>query len=166
MANYRATLCYSFAMHQIQVTTVIDADRERTFEALSDHERFLSGQGLSCQLVRAGASEPNGLGARRRVDAGNLVFNEDIVAFERPISYQYLITELGGSLGRWLPLEHQLGLLEFTDTDSGTRVDWKSRFLVRIPILGWLIERMFGVGLKGSFNKLLAKANRELTSKP
>lgn len=166
MVKCRARLCYSFAMHQIQVTILIAADQERTFDALSDHERFLSGRGLSCKLVRAGTAEPNGLGARRQVDAGNLVFNEDIVAFERPNSYQYLITELGGSLGRWLPLEHQLGRLEFTETDHGTRVDWTSRFLVRIPILGWFIERLFGLGLKRSFNKLLARASRELTNNP
>jgi hypothetical protein len=152
-------------MHQIQVTTLIGADRERTFEALSDHERFLNGRGLKCQLVRAGDSEPNGLGARRRVDAGNMVFNEDIVAFDRPNSYEYRITELGGSMGRLLRLQHEHGRLELIEEKAGTRVVWTTRFRVRIPILGWLLERLMGAGLKGSFSRLLAQANRTLVAK-
>ena len=151
-------------MHTINISQTYSADPGRVFAALTDHEQFLSGKGLSCTLITAGENERNGLGAVRRVDGGSMVFTELINVFDRPQAYEYRITELSGWMGRMLPMHHVQGRLEFSETDEGTRVDWMSRFEVRIPLLGWLLERVLGHSLISAFGRLLTRAGTNLNN--
>lgn len=149
-------------MHTIEISQTFAASREQVFATLSDHERFLTGNGLSCKLLAPGESERNGLGAVRRVDAGSMVFTEDINVFDPPGAYEYRITELSGWLGRLVPIRHVQGRLEFSETAQGTRVHWMSRFEIRIPLLGWLLERILGHTLISGFRRLLEQAKTDL----
>jgi hypothetical protein len=150
-------------MYRIHVQHALPADRHQAFALLSDHSRFIRGPQVSCQLVRAGETEPNGLGATRRVDAGNIVFHEDIVVFERPAAYEYKITRLEGSLGRWLPIRHRMGRLELSDQGEQTQVDWISEFDISIPGVGRVMESMMGKSLERAFLRLLKQAESDLT---
>ena len=151
-------------MHTINISQTYTAGRNQVFELLADHERFLAGKDLSCTLITPGGDERNGLGAVRRVDGGSMVFTERINLFDRPQAYEYLIIELTGWMGRWLPMHHVQGRLEFSETAEGTRVDWMSRVEVRIPLLGWLLERVLGHSLISAFGRLLAKVGSDLNS--
>jgi hypothetical protein len=149
-------------MHTIEISQTFAANREQVFATLSDHERFLTGNGLSCSVITPGESERNGLGAVRRVDAGSMVFTELINIFDRPGAYEYRITELSGWLGRLVPVRHVQGRLEFSETAQGTQVHWMSRFEIRIPLLGWLLERILGRTLISGFGRLLESAKIDL----
>ena len=151
-------------MHTININQTYSAGRDHVFDLLSDHERFLAGKDLSCTLITPGEDERNGMGAVRRVDGGSMIFTERINVFDRPQAYEYRITELSGWMGRWLPMHHDQGRLEFSETPEGTRVDWMSRFEVRIPLLGWLLERVLGHSLLSAFGRLLAGAGTDLNS--
>ena len=57
-------------MYEVHVHIEIAASIERVFEAMSDHEVFISGPGARCVVTRVGSSEKNGLGAIREVHRG------------------------------------------------------------------------------------------------
>lgn len=146
-------------MYEIHVHETFAAPIEAVFDAVSDHERFISGPTIEeCRVEKEGAEERNGLGAVRRVRGGGYVFVEDIVGFDRPRRYDYRVVELKSARGRRQPFHHELGWLELTEVDGGTRVDWRSRFRFTIPLLGWALERVQGPGLAKVFAGMLAAA--------
>lgn len=148
-------------MQTINVSQVLPLDPKRAFELIADHERFLSGGTLRCQITRPGTEEKNGLGARRKVDAKSIIFIEDIVAFERPDHYEYKIVELGGPIGRFLALNHHGGRLQLRPHARGTQIDWTSTFSVTTPVIGRAIEKMIAPGIERAFSRLLSRAARQ-----
>src|SRR5688572_11210652 len=103
-------------MHQIEVRAEIRAPLTRVFDAFSDHERFFRGHGVKrCVVTTVGKTERNGLGAIREIDAGGALFREEVVHFERPTRFDYLIRSVT-LRGRRLPMEHELGWIEFSES--------------------------------------------------
>lgn len=145
-------------MQTINVSQKLPLEPEQAFALIADHERFLSGGALQCRITQPGNEEKNGLGARRVVNAKSIIFVEDIVAFQRPDHYEYKIVELGGSVGRFLALDHHGGRLQLQPHAEGTQVEWTSTFSVTTPLIGRLIERMIAPGISKAFSKLLSRA--------
>jgi hypothetical protein len=53
-------------MYEIHVTERVQADRERVFDAVADHERFFRGSAFEyCRVTVEGEEDRNGLGAFR-----------------------------------------------------------------------------------------------------
>lgn len=142
-------------MYEVHVHIEIAASIERVFEAMSDHEVFISGPGARCVVTRVGSSEKNGLGAIREVDARGLHFVEEVVRFERPRRYDYLVRSIALKSLR-MPFAHELGWLEFSELAGKTRVDWRTRFRITIPVLGFVLERVIGPMLAAEFQKGMA----------
>ena len=90
--------------------------------------------------------------------------HEEINAFDPPSTFEYRITTVAGSLGRLIPLNHELGRLSFSESESGTQVHWVSRFEIRFPLLGRVIEGQMGRSLEGAFKRLLVRADQALES--
>ncbi len=153
-------------MYEVHTSIVIAAEPGAVFEALSDHEAFLVDDAIDrCVLESPGSPDRNGLGAVRVVTAGAYRLTEEIVAFDPPRRYDYVIREVTRK-GRPAPLEHERGWLELTPVESGTRVDWHSRFRFAIPVIGWFAERVQGPGLRRSFARMLARAKDRLEAVP
>jgi hypothetical protein len=136
------------------------------FAALSDHAAFLSGGGVRCRLLREGDAARDGVGAVREVRTGGLVFVEDIVAFEPPLRFAYVIRSLATTGGRALPIRHERGWMAVTPEDGGTRVDWHSRFEIALPLLGPLLAPLVALRIRRGFGTLLARAARRLAAEP
>src|SRR5689334_11513186 len=68
------TLSARARMYHIHVTLTIQAEPEKVFAFVSDHERFLRGPGVRCRLVTPGRENRNGVGAVREVTATGSVF--------------------------------------------------------------------------------------------
>jgi len=151
-------------MYEVHAHAHFACSPEQAFAAVSDHEKFLAMPGLSCRLVSEGTQERNGERAVRRVDAGRVVFTETITVFEAPRRLEYLITSLVNKKGRPLPIEHLRGWIEFEAHAGGTRVDWRSRFRVTVPGLGWVVERFAGAGTRNTFQQLLDRCSGRLAT--
>ncbi len=150
-------------MHEIRIEDHIAAPIEAVFEAFSDYARFFRGKGFrSAEVTVPGASEPNGLGAFRRIETSGAVFLEEITAFERPHTFDYVIRELTTRGGRALPMAHRVGRVSFASNGGGTDITWTSEFDVPLPLLGRLAEPLLGSFASKAFETLIRQAKAEL----
>jgi hypothetical protein len=173
MMAQRAAACERYArtiprpepsMPEVHASRRFDAAPSAVFAAISDHAAFLSGAGLACRLLREGDATRDGVGAVREVRTGSLVFIEDIVAFEPPRHFAYVIRSLATAGGRRLPIRHERGWMAISREDGGTRVDWHSRFEVAIPLLGPLLAPLLAPRVRRGFELLLARATQRLAA--
>jgi hypothetical protein len=83
-------------MVKVRVTQHIAGDLKAVFALISDHETFLSRfPGMRARVVTPGSSERNGMGCIREVLVGKKIrYLEEIVAWSKPISFEYLIRAL------------------------------------------------------------------------
>lgn len=153
-------------MVHLQVTVAIDAPIERVFEDVSDHALFLTGPQAICRLKREGSPDRNGLSAVREVRAGSILFEEEIIQFEPPRRFDYVITRVVGKSGRPLPLKHERGWLTFEALNGSTVVQWDTRFSITVPILGWLFERFQVRRMTPLFRETLLRAKDRLEASP
>jgi uncharacterized protein YndB with AHSA1/START domain len=149
-------------MHRIHVKVTINAKPAKVFALLSDHERFLRGPGIDCRLVTEGRGDRNGVGAVREVTAAGSVFTEEVTKFDPPRYYEYVVRTTTGPLARLAPLKHDRGWIELSHAGEETRVDWQTCFGSPLPVVGWMVERLAGVGLRRVFAQLLTLAKAEL----
>ena len=59
--------------------------------------------------------------------------------FERPNRFDYIVREIVDRKGRTPPFEHELGCMVFSEAGETTRIEWRSRFRIKIPVLGWVL---------------------------
>jgi hypothetical protein len=145
------------------VKAVVDAPIERAFADVSDHEVCLSQLGTICRLTREGTPHRNGQGAVREVVWGSLTFSEEILAFDPPRRFDYVIRQLvNNKTGRSQPIKHERGWMLFHEEAGRTHIDWHSQFRVPIPILGWFLERMVGARTRAAFSDVLARAKARI----
>jgi uncharacterized protein YndB with AHSA1/START domain len=149
-------------MYEIHVEVEIAAPIGRVFDALSDHETFFRGSFIQrCAVTRPGKDEKNGYGAVREIDARGQHFVEEVVRFDRPRRFDYIVRSVTRG-GRRVPLEHEIGWLELTESGDKTRVVWRSRFRIAIPVVGFLVERVQGPKGAAAFERLLIQAQTDL----
>lgn len=150
-------------MYEIRVTESIQAARERVFDALADYEHFFHGPGFEyCRVTVEGEEDRNGLGAVREISVNGLIFTEEIVRFERPSRLDYIVRTLVRASGKPVPLRHQGGQMQLTESADGTEIEWVSRFEVTVSLLGRLIERFVGPRTARGFSALLSQTKSEL----
>ena len=142
-------------MARAEVERTLNAPIEDVFELLSDHRGYIRFRGFTlAELVREGESEPNGVGALRRLHTGGLKFDEESTAFERPTRMDYLIREINA------PLVHEGASIVLSPTGGGTRVRWTSDSTVRIPLIGGLAAAAASVAIRRGFGRVLDDVER------
>lgn len=149
-------------MYHVHVSFSIDAEQERVFAFLSDHERFLRGPDTKCRLITTGREDRNGVGAVREVTATGSIFTEEVIEFNPPSHFAYVVRSLTGPIGRPTPFIHERGWLDLSRDGDKTRVDWQSRFGMPIPLVGWAVERIVGPRIRHAFVQFLEAAKLEL----
>ncbi len=138
-------------MQTIDITETIALPIDRAFELLSDHASYHRFPGVTrSELLREGTPAPNGLGAVRRVALGNVVLDEEITDFERPIRMGYQIIA-----SKPLKVIHKGGVMELADVASGTRIRWRSTFRLAIPLIGDFMTRRAARQFERGFRTLL-----------
>ena len=93
----------------------------------------------SVRLVRDGAPERNGLGAIRRVKLLGLTLDEEVVRWDPPHRFDYVII-------KGLPVRH-LGKLELTEEGDETTLTWRITLASRVPLLAALVLWRLRAGL-------------------
>ncbi len=138
-------------MHRIHITKTYNRDIKAVFDIISDHATFLSGGGLTCELIKHGTQNINGDGAIRRIVAPKLIFEERIYDYKPNSHFAYQIINTIPKQ----PLIHDKGWLDFVEIDGQTRVDWYSNFTITTPIvgglIGWFVKRQMS---KAFLNRL------------
>jgi uncharacterized protein YndB with AHSA1/START domain len=145
-------------MADVRVTMQIDAPIERVFNALSDHESFLTFGPTKTTVVREGEDTRNGLGCRREVmvAGGALRFIEDVTAWDPPRAYEYLITETS------IPAKHYGGRIELVENLRGTNVVWTTEFDVPVPVIGWALKKVAKRTFRLAFRDILKRAKKQI----
>ncbi|MCL2419017.1 MAG: SRPBCC family protein [Conexibacteraceae bacterium] len=148
-------------MRTLTVSRTIPAPIDEVFDAYTDHEKLSQVLGVrSCRLTREGETEKNGLGAIRELDCGAIWLREQITGFDRPSRMEYSITK---SRPR---SRHEYGRVDFIETPGGTTVTWSTRFAVRAPGIGKLVEPAFGVGFGVAFRMVLRNVEQRVLTCP
>lgn len=132
---------------------------EEVFRRIGDHERFLSGKGLVCRVVAPGVVQRDGVGAVREVRGGGIYFRETITAFEAPRILAYRIGKFR-LFGLPLGFHHEGGEMLIEPGEHGTRVTWRSRFEIRILLIGDAIGAHFAKTVSRKFAALLRRAEQ------
>jgi uncharacterized protein YndB with AHSA1/START domain len=140
-------------VEEIDLRFSFAAPRERVFDVVGDHERFLANARTRTTVTRAGSPDPNGRGCLRTVEtAPRIRFVEEITSWEPPSSLEYVIRESS------LPLRHHGGRITFTEERGGTVVSWTSRFEIEVPVVGRLLEKVAKTALERAFGGFLRAA--------
>ena len=114
-------------------TATVAAPIEKVWAVVADHEGMANwgpGKGLKVELLQAGTTERNGVGAVRKISpAGpgpSIV--EKVTVFDAPNRLQY--TAVSG-----VPLKGYFGDIELKQTDAGTEIVYKISATERVPFV-------------------------------
>lgn len=145
-------------MKTIRAELVIKAPIERVFDRISDHGSYHQLPGISsARLLKEGVKERNGLGAIRELKSSGLRFEEEVVAFHRPSSFEYKIR------ASTIPIRHEIGRLKFEEVEEGTRVVWTSTFTMGLPLMSVLnpvVALRLGSAFRGFLSSFQAQLER------
>ena len=105
----------------------IDAPKERVFEIMTDHPRYVKWtRAKKVYLKKEGSPTPNGLGAIRVFDLGLMKSPEEVIGWEENRSMTYRL------LNQW-PLKNYTATMSLSETDdSKTELLWESNWTKRI----------------------------------
>lgn len=146
-------------METVRVVVHIDAPVERVFTAVSDHERFLTGDDTTVTILRPGDFDRNGLGCVREVRVGRRArYVEEITAWQPPSFFEYTIRETS------LPLRHHGSHITLEAWGEGTDVAWTAQFEVTVPVVGGLLASRVSRRLTTAFTSRLLATKTVLES--
>ena len=139
---------------RIDSRVVIRAPIARVFERLIDHEGMAKWPGIcSCKLVKEGTPR-NGLGAVRRIRAGGLTLDEEVVPYEPPRAFDYAII-------RGLPIDRHRGTIRLAEVEGGVEIDWRIRISSAWPFVAEIIAIALRRGLPKALRYLTKELERE-----
>ena len=123
------------ARREVRVEARIEAPPLEVWRWISHHEGMPRWMPVR-EVVRrrAGAPEPDGVGAIRTVKAGGLAFDEEIVDAKPGERLEYRL--IGGA-----PLREHRGVVRLSADGEGTLLVWTVGFRPWIPGTGFLVER-------------------------
>jgi uncharacterized protein YndB with AHSA1/START domain len=136
----------------IEVSRSIAAPREKIWALLADHEGMKKWAPVREVIRRrAGAPDPDGVGAIRTVRASGMAVDERITAFKPGERLEYTLVE-------GAPIRDHAAEIVLTPDGDGTRVVWSVHFRPLVPGTGWLLARMLRGGLERSLDGLRRRA--------
>ena len=114
----------------VEVTRPTSATPERVWRWLADASSWSEWTKLtSTELEREGVPAPDGVGAIRRFGRTGGSSREEVVAFEPPLHFAYI-------LHRGLPIVNYRSDVTLTPEAGGTRIVWHSEFDSKYPGTG------------------------------
>lgn len=138
-------------MRTIRIERSLKVSAERAFEVFADHAGYASFPGIeSAEVTSPGVTEPNGVGAIRRIGVTGAWFEEEITLFERPHKLGYRIIKSRP------PIEHRGGLVELTPTATGCDVVLTTTFRIAIPVLGRVLTPLVARRMAKLFGRAIA----------
>ena len=147
-------------METIDIRLNVRAPVEKVWRVLSDHEGYADYKGVSqAKLLVKGHTEKNGLGAVRLIKARGVRFIEEIVSFDPPKRFEYIVRRCN------LPLKHELGSIELNTWGGETEIHWVSKYEVPLPLIGEMMAKIFQPITSRRFLRLLEQMKEKLEEK-
>jgi Polyketide cyclase / dehydrase and lipid transport len=147
-------------MIDFTLTRNTSAPIEAIFDALTDHANYKNISPLRIsELVRPGDTEPNGVGALRRMGLIGPTQTEEVTVFERP-------TRFGYRLRSGLPVRDHTGTVELAQTGTGTHITYTVRSTPSMPIpgLGLVMGIILRQGISGLLDGIVRAAEESTAS--
>lgn len=139
-------------MQRIQVRQDFTLPVERVYAYLAEHEHLGPLFGATITRLRDGDTERNGVGSVRQLKIGPLpALQETIVEAVPNERIVYRITK--GS-----PLKNHRGVMEFTATSTGSRLDYLIEFGSVVPGLDRIIKPALERNVRKGLQTVDAKA--------
>ena len=130
-------------MIDFHVTRTSTASPEALFDTLTDHASYKDMTPLRMSVLeRPGATDPNGVGAQRRIGVVGPTQVEEVTVFERPTRFAYKL--ISG-----LPVRDHVGTVELTAVPEGTRIDYHVQSTPTLPGLGLILGPILKQGIAG-----------------
>lgn len=148
-------------MFCINVNLTLNVPIDYLFEAISEHGAYTRFKAVRhAAVVEPGNTEQNGLGALREIHVGPLQFMERITVFERPNRMDYHI-----ETSKPVSMQHDVGSIMLTAlSHSHTQVIWQSQGYIKMPLVGWLVDKKFTMDGSKGFCSILKQIEREYIS--
>jgi len=141
-------------MASFTFTREIDAPVETVFEVLTDHAGYAKLTPLrKSELERQGESDPNGVGAIRRLTVVGPPMREEVIAYEAPSRFSYKV--LSG-----LPVRDHVGTVELSDAGGGTRMVYAVRTQSTLPVVGFAVIAGIKQAVKGLVDGVAKESER------
>jgi hypothetical protein len=134
-------------MIDFTLTRTTPAPIDVLFDRLTDHANYKKMSPLRISVLeRPGTSEPNGVGALRRMGLIGPAQTEEVTVFERPSRFGYVLRS-------GLPVRDHVGSVELTEHPSGTEITYRVTSTCTLPIPGF--ESVLGFVLEKGISGLL-----------
>jgi uncharacterized protein YndB with AHSA1/START domain len=135
-------------------TREISAPPETVFAVLTDHRRYSELTPLrKSELEREGETDPNGVGAIRKLTVVGPPMREEVIAFEAPQRFSY--TVLSG-----LPVRDHVGTVELSDEDGRTKMVYAVRTQPTLPVVGFAVVAAVKQAIKGLIDGIAKESER------
>ncbi|MCW3038322.1 MAG: lactoylglutathione lyase-like lyase [Solirubrobacterales bacterium] len=122
------------------ITKQINAPVETVFDVLTDHEgttSFMPGP-VTFTLEKPGTTEPNGVGAVRRISGAGPAIREEVLRYEPSTHFSYGI--ISGA-----PVKDHRGDVVLEAKDGGTAMTYRVTFDAILPLRPVMLGVMRGV---------------------
>ena len=125
---------------------------ERAYAFLAEHENLGPLLGLKVTRLRDGDESRNGAGTVRRLQIAPLP------AFEETVTRAVPDERIEYRISKGSPLKDHRGVLVFTPTSTGSRVDWTITFDAAVPGLASVVALGLSRNLRRGLKTLDARA--------
>ncbi len=141
-------------MASFTFTREIAAPPETVFEVLTDHAGYSKLTPLrKSELERQGETDPNGVGAIRKLTVVGPPMREEVIAYEVPSRFSY--TVLSG-----LPVRDHVGTVELSEQGGGTRMVYAIRTQPTLPVVGFAVVAGIKQAVKGLIDGIAKESER------
>lgn len=137
-------------MQRICVRQDFSLPVERVYTYLAEHEHLGTLFGAKITRLKDGDAERNGVGSVRQLKVGPLP------PFEETVTEAVPNTRIAYRITRGSPLKGHHGVMEFSTTDTGSRLDYVIEFGSVVPGL----DRIIKPGLERNIRKGLQDVDR------
>jgi hypothetical protein len=138
-------------MYRVKVERLVEKPIDFVFDKIVDHASYKQFPGVvSSKLLEEGELELNGKGALRYIDAGKMQLTERIIGFERPTHLAYHI-----EASKPFFIEMEKGEVTLKSVGQSTRVTWISEGRIKVPFIGFIMDKMFTKQFGKAFGSIL-----------
>ena len=142
------------AVIDFRLTRTSTASAEALFDTLTDHASYKDMTPLRTSVVeRPGDTDPNGVGARRRIGVVGPTQVEEVTVFVRPTRFAYKLVS-------GLPVRDHVGTVELTTLSQGTQVDYHVQTTPLFPGLGLVLAPVLKVAIGGLLDGVIKAAEK------
>jgi len=132
---------------RLQIRETLPLPLDVAFSRLADHQRLGAALGVPVRRTRDGEGDVNGLGSVRTLGLRPLEVDETITRFDPPTRIDYRIT-------RGSPLRDHRASVIFSANGSATEVTWNIEFDIKPRLLGPVLKRALGLGIRHALRKI------------